>query len=65
MTAFIYRSATAGQTRAGMANGSSIANEGSGKIYETVTRLACGGMHLINPSTGKVLGAEAALTARR
>jgi hypothetical protein len=52
-------------TRAGMANGSSIANEGGGKIYETVTRPACGGMHLINPSTGKVLGAEAALSARR
>ena len=38
---------------------------GGGKIYETVTRPACGGVHLINPSTGKVLGAEAALSARR
>jgi hypothetical protein len=65
MAAFIYRSATVGQTRAGMANRSSTANEGGGKIYETVTRPACGGMHLIDPSTGKVLGAEAALSARR
>lgn len=36
-----------------------------GKIYETVTCLRLRRMHLINPSTGKVLGAEAALSAWR
>jgi hypothetical protein len=34
------------------------ATENSGDTFETVTCLACAGVHLVNRRTGKVLGAD-------
>ena len=34
------------------------ATENGGDTYETVTCLACAGVHLVNRRTGKVLGAD-------
>jgi hypothetical protein len=33
-------------------------SENSDPRYETVTCLACRGVHLVNPKTGKTLGAD-------
>jgi hypothetical protein len=65
MAALIYRSATAGQTRAGMANRIAYRKR---RWWQDLRDRDLSGLrrhHHINPSTGKVLGAEAALIARR
>ena len=55
MPTFLYRCPTTSQTVQGY-----IAEEVSDdpNTYETVTCLACRQVHLVNPASGKVLGAE-------
>ena len=59
MIAFVYRCPRTGQQVHGHFADQLI----SGEIYEPVTCTACGGIHLVNPKTGKVL--EAAKKAIR
>jgi hypothetical protein len=33
-------------------------SENGGETYQTVNCLACGQVHMVNPKTGKVLGAD-------
>jgi hypothetical protein len=33
-------------------------SESGGEVYESVTCLACGQPHMVNPKTGKVLGVD-------
>lgn len=37
--------------------GADTQHEGAGRRYETVSCLACSGVHLVDPRNGKVLGA--------
>jgi len=59
MPTFLYRCPNTGQTVQGF-----VAEEVSNEVskdpnnYESVTCLACGRLHMVNPATGKVLGAD-------
>jgi DNA-directed RNA polymerase subunit RPC12/RpoP len=57
MMSFAYRCPRTGQEVRGHVADDLI---GSGDAYESVTCTACGGTHLVNPKTGKLL--EEALT---
>jgi hypothetical protein len=56
MATFIYRCPTTGMNVQGWSVDDTSADEG--EVYETVTCLACTRVHLINRSTGKVLGSD-------
>jgi hypothetical protein len=55
MAAFLYRCPSTGKTVQGF-----IAEDVSDNpnTYESMTCLACGGFHFVNPTTGKVLGED-------
>jgi len=55
MPLFVYRCPNTGQKVQGF-----TAEElnGNDKVYKTITCLACQQVHLVNPGTGKVLGAD-------
>jgi hypothetical protein len=55
MPPFLYRCPNTGQNVQGF-----TAEEvnGNDNVYETITCLACQQVHLVNPGTGKVLGAD-------
>jgi hypothetical protein len=55
MAAFIHRCPTTGRNVQGWF--ADDVSEDEGETYEAVTCLACAQMHLVNRSTGKVLGA--------
>jgi hypothetical protein len=55
MATFLYRCPTTGLQVQGWS--AADPTEGDDDIYETVTCLACAKVHLVNPKTGKVLGA--------
>lgn len=56
MGAFIFRCPTTGMNVQGWV--SDDGSENGGETYETVTCLACSMVHLVNPKTGKTLGAD-------
>ena len=53
MAPFLYRCPNTNKTVQGF-----IAEEVADDIYESVTCLACRQVHLVNPTTGKVLGED-------
>jgi hypothetical protein len=56
MPTFLYRCPNTGlRVQGWIANDPTERDEDS---FEAVTCLACGGVHLVNPQTGKVLGAN-------
>ncbi len=55
MPPFLYRCPNTGKTVQGF-SAEDVSDEPD--TYETVTCLACRQVHLINPSTGKVLGED-------
>jgi len=57
--AFLYRCPITGHKVQGLARHNARSTDDSA-TYETVTCLACNGVHLLNPTTGRVLGANAA-----
>jgi hypothetical protein len=56
--AFLYRCPTTGHKVQGLVRGASRSTDDA-VTYETVRCLACNGLHLVNPNSGRVLGAEA------
>jgi hypothetical protein len=50
---FLYRCSTTGQNVQGLAQYTPNADASA---YQTVTCLACSRVHLVNPSTGSVIG---------
>jgi hypothetical protein len=54
MAPFLSRCPATGLQVQGWAADGDLEN---GEVYEAVTCLACGRQHLVNPKTGKVLGA--------
>jgi hypothetical protein len=55
MAAFIYRCPTTGRNVQGLF--ADDVSEDEGETCEAMTYLACAQMHLVNRSTGRVLGA--------
>jgi len=55
--AFLYRCPTTGHKVQGFVRGNAGSTDGTA-TYETVTCLACKGVHLVNPNSGRVLGAD-------
>jgi hypothetical protein len=53
--AFLSRCPTTGHKVQGLVRGNTRSTDGA---YETVTCLACKGVHLVNPNSGRVLGAD-------
>jgi hypothetical protein len=56
--AFLYRCPTTGHKVQGLVRGNARSTDDT-VTYETVTCLACNGLHLVDPSSGRVLGADA------
>jgi hypothetical protein len=54
MAPFLYRCPTTGYQVQGWSADDTSEN---GNAYETLACLACGQVHLVNPSTGRVIGA--------
>jgi hypothetical protein len=57
MATFLYRCPTTGRNIQGWV-AEEINSDNGDNVYETLVCLACNGYHLVNPSTGKVLGAD-------
>jgi len=55
---FLYRCPTTGYKVQGLVRGNGRSTDDA-TAYETVTCLACNGVHLVNPRSGRVLGAGA------
>jgi len=53
---FLYRCPTTSHKVQGLVRGNARSTDDT--AYETVTCLACKGVHLVNPSSGHVLGAD-------
>jgi hypothetical protein len=53
---FLYRCPTTGHRVQGLVRANAHPTDEIA-AYETVTCLACSGVHLVNPSSGRVLGA--------
>ena len=53
MANFVYRCPNTGQTVQGC-----TAEEMPKDVYESIRCLACGQLHFVNPTTGKVLGED-------
>jgi hypothetical protein len=59
MKPFLYRCPVIGLTvQSFVASAEDDGDSGSDESYESVTCIACKGVHLVNAKTGKVLGAE-------
>lgn len=58
MAAFVYRCPITSQNVQGWA-ADQTANDSNSNAVETVKCLACQRTHLVNPKTGRVLGADA------
>jgi len=56
MAAFLYRCPVTRMTVQGWT--ADDPTEGDGDTYEAVTCLACKRVHLVNPKTGEVIGAD-------
>jgi hypothetical protein len=56
MTAFLYRCPNTGRNVQGWI--ADDPTEGKAERFEAVTCLICARVHLVNPKTGKVLGAD-------
>ena len=54
---FLYRCPTTSHKVQGLVRGNACSTDNT--AYEAVTCLACNGVHLVNPSSGRVLGVEA------
>jgi hypothetical protein len=57
--AFLYRCPITGHKVQALGRGNARSIDGT-VTYETVTCLACKGVHLVNASSGRVLGIDAA-----
>jgi hypothetical protein len=55
MATFLYRCPTTGHTVQGFAADNAAAND---SIYEAITCVLCRRVHLVNPATGRVAGAD-------
>jgi len=53
---FLYRCPNTSHKVQGLVRGNACSADNT--VYETVTCLACNGVHLVNPSSGRVLGAD-------
>jgi hypothetical protein len=56
MDTFLYRCPKTGHKVQGLVRAN--ARSADYTVYETVMCLACNGVHLVNPSSGRVLGAD-------
>ena len=56
MAPFIYRCPVTGMNVQGFA--ADDATEGEAETYESIVCLACTRLHLVNPRTGRVIGAD-------
>jgi hypothetical protein len=56
MTPFIYECTSTGLRVQGLVRDDPKKSTGTGNAYESITCLACGGVHLVNPKTGKTAG---------
>jgi len=54
---FLYRCPTTGHKVQGLVPANARSTDDAG--YESITCLACNGVHLVNPRSGRVLGAAA------
>jgi hypothetical protein len=54
---FLYRCPTTGHKVQGLLHGRARCADDTA-TYETVTCLACNGVHLVNPRSGRIIGAE-------
>ena len=57
---FLYRCPTTGHKVQGLVRGDAHSTD-EAVTYETVTCLACNGVHLVDPSSGRVLGGDITL----
>ena len=57
MATFLYRCPTTGRNVQGWV-AEEVNSDNGDNVYETLVCLACNRYHLVNPSTGKVLGAD-------
>ena len=57
MTTFLYRCPTTGRNVQGWV-AEEVNSDNGDNVYETLLCLACNRHHVVNPSTGKVLGAD-------
>jgi hypothetical protein len=53
---FLYRCPKTAQTVQGWVADDPTKDRDSADVYETIECLACGGLHLVRPATGQVLG---------
>ena len=53
---FLYRCPTTSHKVQGLVRGNARSTDDT--VYETVTCLACNGVHLVNPMSGRVLGGD-------
>jgi hypothetical protein len=56
MAPFLFRCPNTGFRVQGLA--ADDGSEDDRDVYESVTCLACRGLHMVNPKTGKVLGSD-------
>jgi len=56
---FLYRCPTTGHKVQGLVRGNARSTDETA-TYESVTCLACNDVHLVNPGSGRVLGADTA-----
>ena len=56
MHAFLYRCPNTAKTVQGWTADDPTKDRGEADVYETIECLACGGLHLVKPATGQVLG---------
>lgn len=57
MVTFLYRCPTTGRNVQGWV-AEEVNSDNGDNVYETLVCLACNHYHLVNPSTGKVLGGD-------
>ncbi|MGB7834667.1 MAG: hypothetical protein WBL84_20905 [Xanthobacteraceae bacterium] len=57
MATFLYRCPTTGRNVQGWV-AEEVNSDNGDNVYETLLCLACNRHHVVNPSTGKVLGAD-------
>jgi len=57
MATFLYRCPTTGRNVQGWV-AEEVNSDNGDNVYETLLCLACNRHHAVNPSTGKVLGAD-------
>ena len=57
MVTFLYRCPTTGRNVQGWI-AEEVNSDNGDNVYETLLCLACNRHHVVNPSTGKVLGAD-------